>query len=120
MPQGEAFGVNTDNWLLISPDTVKAWPFLSDGFEAVYVWDEHYVSVGSKQVRKPKKDGWYEHGQNCCEYLELNFGGAQPTVQQVERQVAARQQSALKRAQRDIDPYDLRMRPVAAMRRGGY
>jgi hypothetical protein len=32
------------------------------------------VSVSNKQVRKPKKDGWYEHGQNCAEYLELTFG----------------------------------------------
>ena len=50
------------------------WKFLADGFEAGYVWDEHFVSVGSKQIRKPKKDGWFEHGQNCHEYLELNFG----------------------------------------------
>jgi len=48
--------------------------FLADAFEAGYVWDEHMVSVGNKQVRKPKKDGWYEHGMNCSEYLELNFG----------------------------------------------
>jgi hypothetical protein len=32
------------------------------------------VSVGNKQVRKPKADGWFEHGQVCCQYLELNFG----------------------------------------------
>ena len=32
------------------------------------------VSVGNKQVRKAKKDSWYEHGQNCAEYLELTFG----------------------------------------------
>jgi hypothetical protein len=25
------------------------------------VWDEHFVSVGSKQIRKPKKDGWFGH-----------------------------------------------------------
>jgi hypothetical protein len=36
------------------------------------------VSVGNKQVRKPKKDGWYEHGQNCAEYLEANFGSGVP------------------------------------------
>jgi hypothetical protein len=34
------------------------------------------VSVGNKQVRKPKQDGWYEHGQVCAQYLELNFGSA--------------------------------------------
>jgi hypothetical protein len=38
------------------------------------VWDEHLVSVRNKQVRKPKKDGWYEHGQNCAEYPDLHFG----------------------------------------------
>ena len=41
------------------------------------------MSTGNKQVRKPKKDGWYEHGQNCAEYLELTFGLEQrkPKVQ---------------------------------------
>lgn len=73
-PQGEMFGVNTDHWLRISADNVVVDNFLCAGFEAGYVWDEHWVSVGSKQMRKPKKDGWYEHGQNCSEYLELNFG----------------------------------------------
>jgi hypothetical protein len=122
-PQGEAFGVeaNPDRWLLISPDTVKPWPFLADGFEAGYVWDANMISVGSKQMRRPKKDGWYEHGQNATEYLELNFGGAQPTVAQVERHAARVHAGVMKRAQRDIDPYDLRMRATALRaRRGGY
>lgn len=120
-PQGEAFGVEAhlQRWLLISPDTVKAWPFLADGFEAGYVWDEHMVSVGSKPIRKPKKDGWYEHGQNATEYLELNFGGAQPTQQQIERSASARHKRTLRQSQMDVDRYDFRSRP-AAMRRGGY
>ncbi len=70
----EAFRVNETQWLRVSSDATVPWKFLADGFEAGYVWDEHMVSVGSKQVRKPKKDGWFEHGQNCAEYLELNFG----------------------------------------------
>jgi len=71
----EAFIVsNSDRWLTISAEATLVDRFLADGFEAGYVWDEHMVSVGNKQVRKPKKDGWYEHGQNCAEYLELNFG----------------------------------------------
>jgi hypothetical protein len=119
-PQGEAFGIekNPARWILVSPDGVKPWTFLADGFEAGYVWDEHYVSVGSKQMRKPKKDGWYEHGQNCCEYLELNFGGAQPTVRQVEQRAARVANEALRRAQRDNDPYDQLRHPV--VRRAGY
>jgi len=70
----EAVRVDDSRWVRVSKDDVTTWRFLADGFEAGYVWDEHMVSVGSKQVRKPKKDGWYEHGQNCAEYLELNFG----------------------------------------------
>lgn len=68
----------SDRWLRISEQSTVIDRFLADGFEAGYVWDEHMVSVNNKQVRKPKKDGWYEHGQNCAEYLELNFGTKPP------------------------------------------
>jgi hypothetical protein len=73
----EAFRIsNGDRWVRVSSQSTVVDRFLADGFEAGYVWDEHLVSVANKQVRKPKKDGWYEHGQNCAEYLEANFGGA--------------------------------------------
>ena len=39
---------------------------------------EGRLAFGSKQMRKPKKDGWFEHGMNCAEYLELNFVSAPP------------------------------------------
>jgi hypothetical protein len=71
---------SSDRWLRISEQSTVVDRFLADGYEAGYVWDEHLVSVNNKQVRKPKKDGWYEHGQNCAEYLELNFGMAAPKV----------------------------------------
>jgi len=75
--RSEAFVVSkSDRWLRISETNSILDRFLADGFEAGYVWDEHTVSVANKQVRKPKKDGWYEHGQNCAEYLELNFSEA--------------------------------------------
>jgi len=57
----------------------RSGPFLVDALEAGYVWDEHMVSVGNKQIRRPKKDGWFEHGMNCLEYLELTFGADRPT-----------------------------------------
>lgn len=88
-PSGEAFGVDAARWLRISSTKAEHWPFLADGCEAGYVWDVQMVSVGSKKYRKPVKDGWYEHGQNCLEYLELNFGGVRPTAAQQEQ--AARQ-----------------------------
>ncbi len=74
--RSEAFVVNVapERWLTISEQSTVHDHFLADGFEAGYVWDDHMVSVGNKQMRKPKKDGWYEHGQNCAEYLEANFG----------------------------------------------
>ncbi len=78
--RSESFAINSDpdRWLTISSQSTMPDKFLADGFEAGYVWDENLVSVGNKQVRRPKKDGWYEHGQNCAEYLELNFGSAPP------------------------------------------
>lgn len=73
----EAFLVSdSDRWLRVSAQATVIDRFLADGFEAGYVWDEHSVSVANKPVRKPKKDGWYEHGQNCAEYLEANFGSS--------------------------------------------
>jgi hypothetical protein len=89
-PHGEAYQVeaNQQRWLRITGDgkPPAPWPFLADGDEAGYVWDEHLVSEGSKQYRKAKKDGWYEHGQNAKEYLELNFGSApvKPKVEEEE------------------------------------
>lgn len=77
-PMGEAYGVNSEPsmWLRVTADgrPPATWHFLVDGDEAGYVWDANLVSEGSKQYRKAKKDGWYEHGQNCAEYLEVNFG----------------------------------------------
>ena len=76
MDRSEAFAINKDpeRWLTISERGTTPDRFLADGCEAGYVWDEHMVSVGNKPVRKPKADGWYEHGQVCMQYLELNFG----------------------------------------------
>jgi hypothetical protein len=81
----EAFIIsNSERWLRISEQSSMVDRFLADGFEAGYVWDEHMVSVANKQVRKPKKDGWFEHGQNCAEYLELNFGSQARPVKVTE------------------------------------
>jgi hypothetical protein len=72
----EAFVVNDDDerWLRIGSNGSTQWKFVADAMEFGYVWDPHDVSVGSKTVRRPKKDGEYDHGMNCCEYLEANFG----------------------------------------------
>jgi hypothetical protein len=86
-PRGEAFGVDDTRWLRLSVDMPQPTKhrFIADACEAGYVWDQHLVSVGNKPMRKPKKDGWYEHGMNCLEYLEHNFGGVQPTIEETIR-----------------------------------
>ncbi len=120
-PMGEAFALNNTQFLRISSaHGVTEWRFLADGFEAGYVWDSHMVSVGSKQMRKPKKDGWYDHGQNCVEYLEANFGGVQPTWEQVNRRAATIRDKESGAGRRDHDPYDARMRVLYRRGRGGY
>jgi hypothetical protein len=93
--QGESFGVAADpaRWLRVSHDGVEPMPFVAVALEAGYVWDAHMVSVGSKQVRKPHKDGWFEHGMNTTEYLELNFGAEQPT-READEQAKARAKAA--------------------------
>lgn len=85
-PAGEAFQVSDDpaHWQLVDADGSRHEPFLADALEAGYVWDEHMVSVGNKQIRKPKKDGWFEHGMNSLEYLELTFGADRPTAEAAE------------------------------------
>ena len=118
-PRGEAFGVDAVRWLRISATAVIPHRFLADGLQAGYVWDAHQVSVGSKRIDKPLKDGWYEHGQNCLEYLEHNFGGVQPTLEQAARRASSLQD----RARRDVERTD-RLREgdarMGSYRRGGY
>lgn len=63
-----------DRWIRLSANGVVLHRMVADAFEFGYVWDKHMVSVGSKQMRKPEKDGWHEHPMNVVEYLEANFG----------------------------------------------
>ena len=107
---GESFGVDNQRWYRVSANKAVLHRFVADGLEAGYVWDAHLISVGNKQVRRPKKDGWYEHGQNCLEYLEHNFGGAQPTLEQTTRHAAKIRERELTHRQYDRDPYDVLVR----------
>jgi len=115
-PLGESFGIDKTRWLRISATAVIPHAFLADGCQAGYVWDEHLISVANKPVRRPKKDGWYEHGQNCLEYLEHNFGGVQPTLEQ-----SIRRAHRVPREVRDVDPADQwRRGGRPTFSRGGY
>lgn len=89
---GEAFLVEADpeKWQRVGINGEHTDFFVADALEAGYVWDEHMVSVGNKQIRKPKKDGWFEHGMNCTEYLELTFGADRPTEEAKRKRAAER------------------------------
>ena len=127
-PRGEAFAIDRERWVRISATGVVLERFLADGCEAGYVWDIHFVSVGSKQIRKPVKDGWYEHGQNCLEYLEHNFGGVQPTLEQAARRAVSVKAREDQRIEKEAAPWLNRYEAIAranrkrppAHHRGGY
>lgn len=61
-PSGPALAVNPRFWI-ISKTARRMSPVLVDGLEAGYVWDDAPAQTGA--IRKPKKDGFYDHGMNC-------------------------------------------------------
>lgn len=108
-----AFAVHPERCVLVSADGPKFIPFLADAFEAGYVWDEKARQGLTANIRKPKKDGFYDHSMNCCEYLVQAYGPAKATERDEERL----ERLALKRSQRD----DRDVRPARRMMsRGGY
>ncbi|MCR4339549.1 MAG: hypothetical protein NUW01_06645 [Gemmatimonadaceae bacterium] len=74
---------------------------LIDGFEAGYVYDERAYSASAfPNIRRPKKDGTYDHLQNTTEYAYLNYGGS-PLQSADERTI----QDRVRRAQMDPDEF---------------
>lgn len=115
---GEAFQVDRSRWRIISAREARFSSFYVDGLEAGYVWDERVRSSASgKKIIVPMKDGYYEHGQNCLEYGQINCGPARLTMVN-ERKLEQQAQAAITR--KDHDPYDARRRPAAVGRRGGW
>lgn len=115
----ELFRCHKSRWVVVGANDVETDPFVPEAFEAGYVWDEHRRTVGNKQVAVPHQDGWYDHGMNCCEYIMLNFGHARVSERDIQREAAKTANAALRRAQKDHDPYDQTQRPQRAGR-GGY
>jgi hypothetical protein len=96
----EAFLVSADprHWLSVSLDgTVKEMAFASYAFEGGYVWDEHTISVGNKDVRQPHEDDEYANVMHAIENLLLNFCVDDPSEQ--DRDVRRRRAAQLQRQQ---------------------
>ena len=73
-PQGPAFRV-TPQFVVVTKRGSTSTPVLVDGFEAGYVWDSKSTKgTTNPNTRRPLKDGYYDHGQNCVEYIAQMFG----------------------------------------------
>jgi len=54
-----------------------------EGGGADDVWDSKSTkSTTNPNTRRPLKDGYYDHSQNCVEYILLKFGPTAPTKKQ--------------------------------------
>jgi hypothetical protein len=71
----ESIAVNDDasQWLVASREGIKESAFLHIALEAGYTWDKHFVSVSSKEVKKPQEDDKFANVVHCVENIILNF-----------------------------------------------
>ncbi len=105
--------------LVVTAGGAKPAAFVTDGLEAGYVWDTRQVIGSAATIRRPKKDGYYDHAQNGIEYAVLQYGQTMPTIDQVRKL----KEKEVRNAQRDYDEADPpRGRRYASGRagRGGY
>jgi hypothetical protein len=73
-PQGPAFKV-TPQFVVVTKRGSTTTPVLVDGFEAGNVWDAKSTKgTSNPNTRRSLKDGYYDYGQNCVEYIALMFG----------------------------------------------
>ncbi len=140
----ESFLCDPERWALVELGGEKFDNFFLDGLDAGYVLEDearHSGKLGTFWV--PKKDGWFEHPQNCFEYgiqahvNDLPLSGERAAKAQIKhqtaitREVEREQSQAVKRAQKDHDPMDqparhgrvsLARRPMGGMsrNRSGY
>jgi hypothetical protein len=98
-----AFAVSPSRCVELMPDgTSVPSQFTVDGFEAGYVWSELLVRAGGRNLRTPKKDGYYDHFQNTVEYAAQQFSSRSPTQSDVDKF----DRKARREAQRDADEDD--------------
>lgn len=97
-PTGEesiAVNDDTSRWLIATHEGVKESAFLHIAFEAGYVWDKHFVSVSSKEVKQPREDDKFSNVMHCVENIVLNFCAGQPSqAERDERRRKIRAQQA--------------------------
>jgi hypothetical protein len=104
----ESLAVNDDasHWLIASREGTRESPFLHIAFEAGYVWDPHFVSVSSKEVKQPREDDKFSNVMHCVEDIVLNFCAGQ--LSEAEKDEKRRQYRA-SQAMTDEDAGDLHL-----------
>jgi len=71
---GAAFAV-APRFVVVTGKGTSSPSVLVDGFDAGYVWAESKaINASTSNTRRPLKDGYYDHAQNCLEYIVLAFG----------------------------------------------
>lgn len=114
---GPAFQINSQRQCVVRNSGTLWTPFLTDAFSAGYIWDEKARQGLAANIRRPKKDGYYDHGMNCVEYVALAYGPVSVTQKDEERL----ERKFLRSQQRDDDPADRLIRQARqGVRRGGY
>lgn len=80
-PNGsESFLINTDEtkFLIVNKEGPRESAFVHHALEAGYIWDDHFVSVSNKELRRPKEDDKFANAMHCIENIYLNFCMAPP------------------------------------------
>jgi hypothetical protein len=82
---GAAFAV-APRFVVVTGKGTTSPSVLVDGFDAGYVWAESKAtSTSTPNTRRPLKDGYYDHAQNCLESIVLAFG---PTAERKPKRTA--------------------------------
>lgn len=86
----EYFAVSKANRFLVvsKTDGERQSPIVHHAFEGGYTWDEHFISVGHKEVRQPREDDKFANIMHAVENLEINFCQGRETFDQEQLRLA--------------------------------
>ena len=82
-PNGSPVCAIDPRFLVLTGSEQRRDPVLVDGFEVGYVWDDDHAYHGTQyaNLRRPKKDGWYDHAFNGVEYAVIAFAPPDPAAE---------------------------------------
>lgn len=92
----EAIAINDDasRWFVATHEGLKESAFLHIALEAGYVWDRHFVSVSSKEIKQPREDDKFSNVVHCVENIILNFCAGQSQAERDDKAAKLRQEQA--------------------------